>query len=213
MRIVVATGNPGKLAELERILEGLPVELVPMTALGLDSPVEDGDTFEANALIKARAAARASGLPALADDSGLQVDALGGAPGVRSARFAEDGEDGDPDDGDPDDGDRANNRRLVRELQGVPDADRTARFVCVAALVAPDGREWTERGAMEGRIVDEPRGAAGFGYDPHFVAAGETRTNAELSSAEKDARSHRGAAFRAMRPHVEALVARGDGAA
>lgn len=207
MRIVVATGNPGKLAELERILEGLPVELVPMAALGLDSPVEDGDTFEANALIKARAAARASGLPALADDSGLQVDALGGAPGVRSARYAEDAEHSDGG------GDRANNRRLIRELQGVPETERAARFVCVAALVAPDGREWTERGAMEGRIVDEPRGTAGFGYDPHFVAVGETRTNAELSSTEKDARSHRGAAFRAMRPHVEALVARGGGVA
>ncbi len=205
MRIVVATGNPGKLAELERILEGLPVELVPMTELGLDSPVEDGDTFEANALIKARAAAQASGLPALADDSGLQVDALDGAPGVRSARYAADGGATDGDD------DLANNRRLVRELQAVPDADRAARFVCVAALVAPDGGEWTERGTMEGRIVDEPRGTAGFGYDPHFVAAGETRSNAELSPDEKDARSHRGAAFRALRRHVEALVARGEG--
>lgn len=205
MRIVVATGNAGKLAELDRILDGLPVELVPMTELGLDAPVEDGATFEANALIKARAAAEATGLAALADDSGLEVDALDGAPGVRSARYAADeaatqGHD-----------DLANNRRLVRELEGVPEADRTARFVCVAALAAPDGRAWTERGTMEGRIVDEPRGTGGFGYDPHFVSEGETRSNAEVSPAEKDARSHRGAAFRAMRPHVEALVARGDG--
>ncbi len=198
MRIVVATGNPGKLAELDRILDGLDVELVPMSDLGLPSPVEDGDTFEANALIKARAASEATGLAALADDSGLEVDALGGAPGVHSARYAADE--------DEKSGDLANNRKLVRELAAVPDADRTARFVCVAALVAPDGRAWTERGTMEGRIVDESRGHAGFGYDPHFVGAGETRTNAELAPEEKNARSHRGAAFRAMRPHVEALT-------
>ncbi len=209
MRIVVATGNPGKLAELDRILEALDVELVPMTELGLDAPVEDGATFEANALIKARAAARATGLAALADDSGLEVDALGGAPGVRSARYAADEQRQDEGASDPraGDGDLANNRRLVRELAAVPARDRTARFVCAAALVAPDGREWTERGTMEGRIVDEPRGSAGFGYDPHFVADGETRTNAELAPSEKDARSHRGAAFRAVRRHVEALVA------
>lgn len=195
MRLVLATGNRSKLVELGRILEGLDVELVPMTDLGLDSPVEDGDTFEANALIKARAACGATGMPALADDSGLEVDALGGAPGVHSARYA--GEEAD---------DTANNRRLVEELAPIPEEERTARFVCVAALVAPDGREWTERGAMEGRIIDEPRGAGGFGYDPHFVTAGETRTNAELAPEEKDARSHRGAAFRAIRPHVEVLL-------
>ena len=199
-RIVVATGNRGKLAELERILDGLPVELVPMTDLGLDSPVEDGDTFEANALIKARAAAEATGWPALADDSGLEVDVLGGDPGVRSARYAADE---DP----ARDGDMANNDRLVRELAGVPLQERTARFVCVAALVAADGRAWTERGTMEGHIVDTPRGEHGFGYDPHFVSDGETRTNGELSPQEKDSRSHRGAAFRAIRRHVEALVA------
>jgi XTP/dITP diphosphohydrolase len=205
VRIVVATGNRGKLAELERILAGLPVELVPMADLGLPSPVEDGATFEANALIKARAAAEASGLVALADDSGLEVDALGGRPGVRSARYAQDEDPAAV-------GDRANNDRLVRELAGVPDAERTARFVCVAALVAPDGRAWTERGAMEGRIVDRPRGANGFGYDPHFVSVGEDRTNGELTAAEKDRRSHRGAAFRAIRPHVEALVGDDGGA-
>ena len=199
MRIVVATGNRGKLAELERILDGLPVELVPMDELGLDSPVEDGETFEANALIKARAAAEATGLPALADDSGLEVDALGGAPGVRSARYAADE---DPSAA----GDRSNNERVIRELAGVPADERTARFVCVAALAAPDGRSWTRRGTMEGRIVDEPRGENGFGYDPHFVSEGETRTNGELDPSEKDARSHRGAAFRAIRADVEALA-------
>lgn len=196
-QLVVATGNAKKLVELERILAGLDVELVPMTALGLDTPVEDGDTFEANAAIKARAACEATGLPALADDSGLEVDALGGAPGVHSARYA----------GVDDDGDLANNRKLVAAIHAVPEEQRTARFVCVAALAAPDGRLWTERGTMEGRIVDEPRGEAGFGYDPHFVSTGETRTNAELTPAEKDARSHRGAAFRAIRRDVEALLA------
>ncbi len=175
MRIVVATGNPAKLVELERILDGLPVELAPMSDFDLPSPVEDGDTFEANALIKARAAAEATGLPALADDSGLEVDALDGAPGVRSARYAEDE---DP----TTTGDRANNERVIRELAGVPAEQRSARFVCVAALVAPDGRSWTERGTMEGRIVDEARGENGFGYDPHFVMVGETRTNGELDA-------------------------------
>lgn len=197
MRFVLATGNRKKLAELERILDGLDVELVPMAELGLASPVEDGATFEANALIKAREACRATGMPALADDSGLEVEALGGAPGVHSARYA--GADGD---------DEANNAKLVAELAGRPGVDRTARFVCVAALVAPDGTERTVRGTMEGRIVDEPRGRGGFGYDPHFVAAGQTRTNAELSAEEKDALSHRGAAFRAIRAHVEELLSR-----
>ena len=200
MRIVVATGNPAKLVELERILDGLPVELAPMSDFDLPSPVEDGDTFEANALIKARAAAEATGLPALADDSGLEVDALDGAPGVRSARYAEDE---DP----TTTGDRANNERVIRELAGVAAEQRSARFVCVAALVAPDGRSWTERGTMEGQIVDEAQGENGFGYDPHFVMDGETRTNGELAPAEKDARSHRGVAFRAIRADVEALVA------
>ena len=198
MRFVLATGNRKKLVELERILEGLDVELVPMTDLGLESPVEDGDTFEANALIKARAACGSTGMPALADDSGLEVDALDGAPGVHSSRYA--GIETD---------DLANNRKLLEELAAIPAHERTARFVCVAALVAPDGREWTERGVMEGRIADEPRGDRGFGYDPHFVAADETRTNAELSPEEKDARSHRGAAFRAVRRHVEELLAGG----
>lgn len=197
MRFVLATGNRKKLEELERILRGLDVELVPMTDLGLDSPVEDGDTFEANALIKARAACAATGMPALADDSGLEVDALGGAPGVHSARYA--GVETD---------DLANNHKLVAELADIPAEERTARFVCVAALVAPDGTERTERGVMEGRIVDEPRGERGFGYDPYFVTEGQDRTNAELTSGQKDALSHRGAAFRAIRRHVEELLSR-----
>lgn len=195
MRIVLATNNPEKRRELERILDGLDVQLAPMAEFGLPSPVEDGDTFEANALIKARAAAGATGLPALADDSGLEVDALGGEPGVVSSRWA--GTDGD---------DAANNAKLVRRLAEVPEDRRSARFVAVAALVTPDGRAHTVRGVMEGRVRDHPTGDGGFGYDPYFVASGKDASNAELSPAEKDAISHRGAAFRAIRPHVEALL-------
>jgi XTP/dITP diphosphohydrolase len=198
-RVVVATGNAHKLAEIGRILEGLDVQLVAMTDLGVDSPPEDGDTFEANALLKARACAAATGLPAIADDSGLEVDALDGAPGVWSARYA----------GEPTD-DAANNAKLVAELAGVPQAERTARFVCAAAIVTPDGRDEVVRGTMEGHIVDEARGEHGFGYDPHFVSdlAGDGRTNGELAPDEKDAISHRGAAFRALRPRVEDVLSR-----
>lgn len=194
-RIVLATRNRGKLVELRRILDGLDVELVSMDELGLSSPEETGRTFADNALLKARTAATATDLPALADDSGLEVDALEGAPGVDSAVYA--GVHGD---------DEANLRRLVEEIREVPPSRRTARFVCIAALVAPDGREWTRRGVMEGHVTDEPRGEGGFGYDPMFIATGEERTNAELTAAEKDARSHRGAAFRAIREAVQELL-------
>jgi XTP/dITP diphosphohydrolase len=199
MRLVLATGNVKKREELARILVGLDVELVPMTDLGLEGAAETGDTFEANALVKARAVAAASGSPALSDDSGLEVDALNGQPGVHSARYA-----------GPDANDTANNARLMQELAGLPDEMRTARFVCVAALVTPDGREWLTRGEMEGGITDEPRGAHGFGYDPYFVAEGLDVTNAELPPEDKDARSHRGQAFRQMRALVEALLAEGS---
>jgi len=198
-RLVVATGNPHKLAEIRAILAaaGLgDVELVPMGDLGVPEPVEDGDTFEANALIKARACVTATGLPALADDSGLEVDALDGAPGVLSARYA----------GEPTD-DRANNAKLVAALADVPAEARTARFVCAAALCRSDGREAVVRGTMEGHVVDDARGTGGFGYDPHFVSvAAAPRANAELSPPEKDAISHRGAAFRALVPHLQALL-------
>jgi len=195
-RVVVATGNAHKLAEIAAILDAsaLDVELVPMSDLGIEAPAEDGVDFVANALIKARACVLASGLPALADDSGLEVAALDGAPGVRSARFA----------GEPTD-DAANNRLLLARLAalGASDADqRQAAFVCVAALVLPDGREDTVEGRMTGRIVTAPRGSNGFGYDPLFVAdaTDDDRTNAELLPHEKDAISHRGSAFRALRP-------------
>lgn len=195
-RLVVATTNRGKIREITRMLAGLDIELVAMGEFGLEPPVEKAVTFEANALDKARAAARSCGLPALADDSGLEVDALGGAPGIHSARYA-----------GPQRDDRANLEKVLEELRGVPHDERTARFVCVAVLATPDGREWVARGTMHGHIADAPRGAAGFGYDPIFVSEGDTRTNGELPREEKDARSHRGAALRALRPAVEELLA------
>ncbi|MDP8927351.1 MAG: RdgB/HAM1 family non-canonical purine NTP pyrophosphatase [Actinomycetota bacterium] len=195
MRIVLATRNRGKLAELERILAGLDVELVPIDLFGGQAPEEAGDTFEENALTKARAAVIETGLPALGDDSGLEVDVLRGGPGVVSARYA--GAHAD---------DAANRAKLLAALAGVPPERRSARFVCVAVLVSRDGREWITRGVMEGHITTEPRGKGGFGYDPVFVALGENRTNAELPAEVKDARSHRGSAFRALRPTIEALL-------
>lgn len=196
-RLVVATGNPHKVEEITRLLGRVVpavarggLELVAMTELGVNSPVEDGDTFEANALIKARACAEATGWPAIADDSGIEVDALEGAPGVRSARYA--GDDAD---------DAANNADLVAALRRSGAARPwTARFVCAAVLVTVGGREVTHRGTMTGHVVAEARGAHGFGYDPHFVADAtvDGRTNGELTAEEKDAISHRAAAFRAL---------------
>jgi XTP/dITP diphosphohydrolase len=192
--VVLATHNTHKVTELRRILDGLPIELVSGNDLDLPDIEETGETFAENALLKARACAAMTGLPAVADDSGIIVDGLGGDPGVRSARYA--GGHGD---------DEAN-LRLVLERLGTS-TERSGRFVCVAALVLPDGTEVTEEGVMEGVITSEPRGDGGFGYDPIFVARGERRTNAELTAEEKDAISHRGAAFRALRPHLEKLSA------
>jgi XTP/dITP diphosphohydrolase len=192
-RVVLATRNEGKLVELRRILAGLDVDLLTAAELGLPEVDETGETFAQNALAKARSAAVASNLLALADDSGLVIDQLEGRPGVRSARFAGPGAD-----------DEANLRLVLRQLSGLP--GRSARFVCVAALVAPDGREWTTEGILEGHIVDEPRGEGGFGYDPIFRPVGELRTTAEMSPAQKDAISHRGRAFRAMRSVIVELL-------
>lgn len=182
---VLATHNAHKVAELRRILGDA---LGPHDLIGYDGPepVEDGATFAANALIKARAAAAHTGLPALADDSGIAVDALGGAPGIHSARYA-----GTRDDGE-------NLRLLLRNMDGV--ADRRARFVCAAALVpAPGtGAEHVELGEWQGFVLDSPTGEGGFGYDPVFRPEGETRSAAELAPAEKDALSHRSRAFRAL---------------
>lgn len=193
-RVVLATHNQHKVVELRRILDGLPVELVSGADLDLPDVAETGETFAENALLKARASAAATGLPAVADDSGLVVDALDGQPGVRSARFA--GDHGDDD---------ANLRLVLDRLRDT--GRRTARFVCVAALVTPDGREVAETGTMEGVITEAPRGDGGFGYDPIFIATGQQRTNAQLTPAEKDAMSHRGAAFRALRQHIVELAA------
>lgn len=191
--VVLATHNRHKVVELRRIMNGAPIELVSGLDLQIPDVEETGDTFADNALLKARACVEATGLPSVADDSGLVVDALRGAPGVRSARYAGEGADDD-----------ANLRLVLERLGGA--TERSARFVCVAALVTPDGHEVTEDGVMEGVLTDAPRGEGGFGYDPIFVAVGEQRTNAELTPTEKDAISHRGAAFRALRPHLVALT-------
>ncbi|MFV0633159.1 RdgB/HAM1 family non-canonical purine NTP pyrophosphatase [Demequina sp.] len=199
-RLAIATRNAHKVDEIWAILESLLPHLhrdEVASALDLDapSPVEDGVTFEANALIKARELAASTGLPALADDSGIAVDVLGGSPGVFSARWA--GAHG---------GDAANLALLLDQLGDVPDEHRGAAFVCAAALVTPDGREFVEVGRMPGRVVRESRGAGGFGYDPIFVPDGYDVTTAELSPEDKNAISHRGAAFRAMAPHVAAVL-------
>jgi XTP/dITP diphosphohydrolase len=193
VKIVLATRNEGKVAELRRILGGLDVDLVSAADLGLEQVEETGETFAENALAKARSAVAVSGLPALADDSGLVVDQLEGQPGVRSARFA-----------GPDADDEANVRLVLEQLLGMP--GRSARFVCVAALVTPDGREWTAEGVVNGHIVDKPRGTGGFGYDPIFQPVGEVRTTAEMDPEEKDAISHRGRAFRSIASCIAALL-------
>jgi len=195
-RWVVATGNRGKLLEIRALLSDLSLDLVAQSDLGVDAPDEPAITFIENALIKARHAARQTGLPAIADDSGLAVDALGGLPGVRSARFA-----------GPDADDRANIERLLDSLEGVPSARRTARFHCVVvALENPDDPAPTiATGTWPGRITREPAGAGGFGYDPVFFVEEHGCTAAELPADVKNAISHRAAAFRGL---AAALAAR-----
>ncbi|MET0290980.1 MAG: RdgB/HAM1 family non-canonical purine NTP pyrophosphatase [Steroidobacteraceae bacterium] len=189
MKLVLATGNAGKQREFEALLAPLGCEVVLQTALGIPPADETGDTFEANALLKARHAARLSGLAALADDSGLEVDALAGRPGVRSARYAgEHASDAD------------NLLLLLKELAGVPHARRSARYRCVIAFVShgDDPSPLIAAGAWEGHIAETPRGDGGFGYDPAFVPVGDTRTVAEFSAPEKNAISHRALALRAL---------------
>jgi XTP/dITP diphosphohydrolase len=191
-RVLLATRNARKLAELRRILAASAVA-PSVTVVGHDGvpaypePAETGLTFEENALLKARAGAAASGLPTASDDSGIAVDALNGMPGVFSARWA--GKHGD---------DTANLDLLLAQLADVPEEHLGAAFVCAAALVLPDGREFVVHGRQPGRLIRQPRGDGGFGYDPIFVAQGLSLTNAELSPAAKDAISHRGQAFRAL---------------
>lgn len=200
-RVVLATNNANKLVELQRILAAAAVEEDRADAAGqiqivglsdvaaYPEPAETETTFEGNALIKARACTHASGLPALADDSGLSVEILNGMPGVRSARWA-----------GPQASDDENNELLLRQLSDVPAERRSARFVCAVALVLPDGTEHVRRGEMPGAVITELRGQNGFGYDPMFVALGQDRTNGELPPKEKDLISHRAQALRAIVP-------------
>ncbi len=199
-RLVLATTNDHKVDELQAILAphlpGISAEeIVSMSKFDVPSPVEDAVTFEGNSLIKARAVAEATGLPALADDSGLAVDVLGGAPGVFSARWC--GRHGD---------DLENLRLLLAQIEDVRDEDRGAQFVCAAAIAMPDGRYDTAEGIMRGHLIREPRGDGGFGYDPAFVANGFDVTTAELTAAEKNAISHRGKAFEALAPKITDLL-------
>lgn len=195
VQLLLATRNRKKLAELRRIVE----PLLDVEVLGLDDVAaydevpETGATFEANALLKAREAATHTGLPSVADDSGIAVDALNGMPGIFSARWA--GRHGD---------DQANFELLLGQVADVPDDRLGAAFVCAAALVTPAGHEHVVVGEMPGSLTRKPRGAGGFGYDPIFVPAGLKRTSAEMSPFEKDEISHRGKAFRALVPHVVA---------
>lgn len=227
MKIIVATHNEGKLVEIRRILEerlgagAADAELVSAGSLNLPDPVEDGVTFQENALLKARDVAARTGCPAIADDSGLIVDVMGNAPGILSARWA--GRHGD---------DKANNALLLAQIADIPEASRTARFRCAAALVVPGATreddtaesagkpyaitsETVEIGEMSGVLLHAPRGEHGFGYDPLFVPddqptraveAGVRLTSAEMEPAEKNAISHRGKALRALVPAVEALL-------
>jgi XTP/dITP diphosphohydrolase len=186
--VVIASTNPGKIAEVRQILAGFPLVLLTSDDVGGWPEIEEtGDTYLANALLKARAVAAVTGRAALADDSGIEVDALDGAPGVRSARFS--GERASDED---------NNAKLIDSLDGVPHERRGARYRCVAVLVTPDGEEIAGIGSCEGRIGFEPRGTGGFGYDPWFVPEHESRTMAELTAEEKHAISHRGKALRGL---------------
>jgi XTP/dITP diphosphohydrolase len=196
-RVVVATRNPAKVAELRRILEPYDVDLVDLDAFP-DAPdvAETGDSFAANALLKAHAVAEATGLVAIADDSGLAVDALGGMPGIFSARWS--GRHGD---------DAANLQLVLAQLSDVPDERRGAAFICAAAAASPSGGEVVVEGRMPGSLIRAPRGSNGFGYDPVFVPVDDDRTTAEMPAADKDVISHRGRAFRALAPRLAELLA------
>jgi XTP/dITP diphosphohydrolase len=196
IELVIATRNKKKVGEIRRILEGVTVVLQTLDDFpGCPEVEEDHDTFEGNAVKKALAVARFSGKAALADDSGLEVNALKGAPGVYSARYA--GADAD---------DKKNCEKLLLEMRGCKNGERGARFVCVIALASPDGTVRTFHGVTEGRIGAEPKGVSGFGYDPVFYPKGHTTTFAEMSADEKDALSHRGEALRELRTYLSSLM-------
>ncbi len=199
-KLLLATRNKGKIQEFHRILEEIApgeIELVGLDQFPDLADVEEtGTTFEENALLKARQMSAATGLPAIADDSGLCVDALGGDPGIFSARWS--GVHGD---------DEANLQKVLDQIKDVPDADRTAYFICVAALVLVDGASHCEEGRFHGQLLHHPVGENGFGYDPIFSPDGYSISSAQMSAADKDAISHRGKALRAIAPHVRKMVA------
>ena len=185
-RIVLATGNAGKLKEIRHVFSGLDMDIVAQSEFNIPEAVEDGLSFVENAIIKARHAAAHSGLPALSDDSGIEVDALNGEPGIHSARYAGD--------------DESNIQRLLRELAGVPEQKRTARFQCVMVYLrhANDPVPLIAQGAWEGKILETPQGAGGFGYDPVFFVSERGCSAAELTAEDKNLLSHRGKALRQM---------------
>lgn len=205
-RLVVATNNPGKLREFRDLLDGCGFDLTTPAQLGVPfDPEETGSSFEQNAKIKAEEAARACGLPALADDSGLEVDALGGRPGIYSARYAG---------GDRTDNALTDEQRVaivLKEMEGVPDERRTARFRCVIAVATPGGEVRTVEGTFEGRLTLAPRGHNGFGYDPIFLVPELGCTSAELEPARKNAISHRGHAARKARELLKEMFGAGPG--
>jgi XTP/dITP diphosphohydrolase len=198
-KLVLATRNQGKITEFRRILEALApgeIELVGVDQFpDLIDVEETGSTFEENSLLKARYTSKATGLPAIADDSGLCVDALNGDPGIFSARWA--GEHGN---------DRANLEKVLDQLKDIPDEKRTAHFMCVASLVLPDGRHQVAEGRFDGHILRAPVGENGFGYDPIFRPLGMSISSAQMSADEKDVASHRGKSLRTLAPHVIQLL-------
>ncbi len=197
MRLLIATRNPGKLAEIKALLSDLPFECVSLDEVGVAQDVaETGDSFRDNAILKAQSYAQMSGLATLADDSGLEVDALGGEPGVRSARWA-----------GPQASDMDRIRLLQERLRGVAAEARTAQFRCVAAAATLDGRLFTGEGIVRGVIISEPRGAHGFGYDPVFLLPELGRTLAELPKQAKNRISHRARAIETLRPALATLAA------
>jgi len=193
--LVIATGNSGKLREFRALLADLPFEVIAQTDLGVIAPEETGSSFFENALLKARHAAEATAAAAIADDSGLEVDALNGGPGIHSARYA--GVDADDD---------ANNAKLLAALEGVPERSRRARYRCVLVFVTgpADAAPLTATGVWEGAVLDSPRGSAGFGYDPYFWIPELNMTAAQLDPAVKNQISHRGIALRALREQLKA---------
>ena len=194
-KIVFATTNEGKVKEIKEILAGFPIEVVSMKEMNITADIEEnGATFEENSLIKAREVSKLTGLPAMADDSGLEVDYLNGEPGIYSARYL--GRDTDY---------NYKNNYIIEKLKNAKDEERSARFVCVISLVLPDGREFIKKGVMEGMIAYEIKGENGFGYDPVFYLPEYGMTSAELSGEEKNKISHRGKALGAMKELISGL--------